>query len=352
MRRRHFDQFRPVCPRCRAGGAGAHPLRVSSASVERDGVVIHGILGCCNRACLLEFPIIDGVPIIVPNVRAFVAASLPQIEARDDLPAEIASLLGDCAGPGTAYDVTRYHLSTYAWDHYAEFDPAEATGVTPGSVVRALARARGLAGAVPAGPRLDLGCSVGRATFELAGDGELVLGLDANFSMLRLAQRVGLRGEMAYARRRVGVVYDARRFAWTPPHAANADFWCCDAAALPFEDGVAAAVSALNLLDCVGSPAGAIAEWRRVLRGDGCLMLSTPYDWSAGATPPEQWLGGHSQRGPGAGAPEPVLRRVLREATPGFEVLGEDAAFPWTVRLHDRSTMAYDLHMIAARAAR
>ena len=69
---------------------------------------------------------------------------------------------------------------------------------------------------------------------------------------------------------------------------------------------------AINVLDCVPDPRALLAECTRVVRGD--LVLATPYDWSANATPFAAWLGGHSQRGDDAGACEPGRPPVPRDA--------------------------------------
>ena len=79
----------------------------------------------------------------------------------------------------------------------------------------------------------------------------------------------------------------------------------------------------------------------------GTVILATPYDWSPSATPVESWLGGHSQRGAHRGASEPVLHALLAEA--GLEVIAEEPHLPWRVRLHERSSVDYDVHLVVAR---
>jgi len=90
-----------------------------------------------------------------------------------------------------------------------------------------------------------------------------------------------------------------------------------------------------------------------VLQEHGKMVMACPYDWSTAATPLEAWLGGHSQRSPTAGSSEAVLRSLL---TPGahpsslgtLKLLAERDGLTWHVRLHDRSTMTYCLHLVAA----
>ncbi len=326
---------------------------------EEGGDVLEGVLRCPRGECQREVPILDGIPILVPQIRAWMGANLLQVYGRDDLPETLESLLGDCCGPGTPFDSNRQHLSSYAWDHYGDLDPQEraAAGAAPGAVVTLLERGLELAGETPAGPRIDAGCSVGRATFELARRcDDLVLGVDLNFAMLRLASRVLRRGTVRYPRRRVGVVYDRRQFAAELPGAERVDFWACDAAALPFAAGTFSLAAGLNLIDCVPSPPATLQSLARVLAPGGRLILTSPYDWSAAATPYEAWLGGHSQRSDARGASEPVIGALLTPgahpaAVPGLRILAEEAALPWRVRLHERSTVEYRVHLLAAEAA-
>jgi ubiquinone/menaquinone biosynthesis C-methylase UbiE len=126
-----------------------------------------------------------------------------------------------------------------------------------------------------------------------------------------------------------------------------ADFWCCDAANLPFAPATFAYAQSINVIDCLSSPHDALAEMARILRPKATAIIATPYDWSTSATPVEQWLGGHSQRGPHHGASEPVLRRMLEEV--GLQIVSEQQSVPWRLRLHDRSTMEYAVHIVTAR---
>jgi SAM-dependent methyltransferase len=208
---------------------------------------------------------------------------------------------------------------------------------------------------VPAGPLCDLGCSVGGTTFALAQrTDQLVLGVDLNLAMLRVAASALYRGVVSYPRKRTGVVYDRRRLEVHFPEAERVDFWACDVAALPFAQKTFALAAALNLLDCVRAPRDLLAEIGRTLLPGGKTVLTSPYDWSPVATPMEAWLGGHSQRGAGRGANEPMLRALL---TPGghpaaigtLELETEQLEVPWHVRLHDRSTVSYRVHLVVAR---
>jgi len=356
LRRRHFEQLQPICPVCRSTGGESFRLNLAFVTREAEHQVIEGALHCSNLLCLREYPIIDGIPILVADIRSYVAENILPLYARTDLGEVTESIIGDCCGPGSAYEVNRQHLSSYAWDHYADWDPAEPAGpVLPGSMVRTLGEGLELAGEVSPGPVLDIGCSVGRGSFELAArTGRLVLGLDLHWAMLRLAGTILRERRVRYSRRRVGLVYDRREFPAKLAGAENVDFWACDAAALPFAPGTFGLAVAMNVLDCIHAPHALLASMGQALQPRGAAVICSPYDWAAGATPVEAWLGGHSQRTPARGASEPVLRELL---TPGarpdsigtLKLAAEKDGLPWHVRLHDRSAMTYRAHLVVAR---
>ena len=320
---------------------------------------MEGTLHCSNRECQREYPIIDGIPLILAGLRDYISGNVLPVLSRGDLHPTTEGLIGDCLGPGSAWDAMRYQLSCYAWEHYSNQDPQEAgSSFRQGTTQELLNRGLELAGDIPAGPRLDVGCSVGGMSFAIADRSQdLVLGVDLNFAMLRLAQQILGSEHVTYPRRRIGGVFDRREFPVSFRNSALVDFWACDATALPFRNSQFALATALNVIDCISAPVNLLQSVSEVLVPDGRLIASTPYDWSAGATPVEAWLGGHSQRGPDAGAAEPVLRRLLTpgahsQSIPGLELMTEVDGLPWTVRLHDRSAMNYLVHVVVAARRR
>jgi SAM-dependent methyltransferase len=361
LRRRHFAAFAPLCPRCVRAGVGSHKLVLAQVAAEQDDDVLAGILHCGNAACRMEYPVIDGIPVIVPELRSLLAERGIELLLRDDLDPALESLLGDAIGPGSWFDTLRQSVSTYAWDSWADLDPAETTAddmPPPGGGRRCLERLLQMAGPVDAMRVIDCGCGGGRTTVALAERqaGALVLGVDLGLSVLRLA-RGAMQGRVRYPRRRIGLVYDRRDFPVRPSGAERVDFWACDALALPFAGGAVDLAVALNLLDCVAEPRQLLAALAALVRTGGRILLSTPYDWSTRATPMETWIGGHSQRAAHEGAAEPFVRTLLTEgahpqSVPGLRLLAEQAGWPWHTRLHERSTVLYRTHLLALEVIR
>ena len=316
-----------------------------------------GILACPNPQCLHEYPVIDGIPILIGDLRSYITQNIISLLKRSDLSSTMESLLGDCCGPGAAFDVQRQHLSTYVCNHYGEFDTdaAAAPDLPCHSVASILSKGIALMGGIPEGPILDLGCSVGRTAFELASRSHnLVLGIDLNFSMLQTAGRIMETRTVTYGRRVGGIVFEPREFPVSFPRMEAVDFWVADVNNLPFTNDSVAMGSSLNLLDCVSTPYDHLRELARVLRPGGSALLSTPYDWSAYATSPESWIGGHSQRSENQGRSAVILRSLFEngghlQAIKGLALEAELDNVPWTLRLHDRSFMTYFAHLLVGR---
>lgn len=345
-----------MCPTCRAVGRAPAGLTLGAVVSERDDDVIEGVLLCSSPACQCEYPIIDGIPIITAEVRAQVAHQLPAIRARGDLSPLLDSLLGDCAGPDSDFIRTRYQLSSYARSHFGDLDP-DRPAPREGSMAALVDTSMALLSRPPGGAWLDVGCSVGRASFELAArTGDLVLGVDLNLAMLAIARRVAHTGQVSHVLRRVGIVYEQRSFAVELERRDRVDFWACDAMALPFADASFDGGVSFNVADCIGSPLAHLMELGRVLRPGAEAALTTPYDWSENVTPVEGWIGGHSQRGPSAGDSATEMRRVLSDRVPaaadtGLRLVAEREAVPWRVYVHERATMHYQVHAVVAQRA-
>jgi SAM-dependent methyltransferase/uncharacterized protein YbaR (Trm112 family) len=352
----HFARLRPVCPVCRPSGQD-HALAINLIEAEAAEDITAGILGCPH--CGAEFPIVDGLPIIVPDVRRYIQDNAFYLLARDDLPPGLESLIGDASGPNTAVDSVRQHLSSYAWDHWADHDPQEdrSAGPTPGAVARTVDAALAmLPASLAEGPILDIGCGGGRSMQALSErTGRTVLGVDVSVSLARLSRRAAVERRVSYPRRRVGLAYDRRSFALPPaPHPGKMDVWICDALTLPFANGTFALASGFNVIDCLNDPRAGLVEIDRTLKPGGAALLSTPFDWSGNVTPPASWLGGHSQRGPHGGSAEAVLDLLLSDGALGVGTLrkiGAAGRVPWHVRLHDRAFMQYQAYLVAARKA-
>ncbi len=356
MKLLHFEKLKPLCPRCLRVSGQHFPLTVGAWLRGAHNDMMEGILLCSNPQCLSEYPVIDGIPLILADLRAYISQNILSIVMRDDLSESIESLIGDCCATSSPFYIRRHHLSTYVYDHYADKDPAEQKNafVSSGSVLKLLYQGLSQIPKRADGPVIDMGCSVGRTAFELARTAEdIVLGVDMNFAMLRLASHALRNGKISYPRKRTGLVFDRREFPLCFEGSEKVDFWACDICALPFADQSFGLALCLNTLDCVHLPYDHMRETERILKSGGKAIFSTPYDWSESATPLESWIGGHSQRSGSRGACEAMLRTLLSKGEENhshqlknLRIVSEINDVPWSVRIHERSVMQYALHML------
>ncbi|OYV34672.1 MAG: hypothetical protein B7Z80_20595 [Rhodospirillales bacterium 20-64-7] len=123
-----------------------------------------------------------------------------------------------------------------------------------------------------------------------------------------------------------------------------------DAQATGFADGQFDLAVAMFVASVVPDPRALLESLAHVTRPGGRILLATPYDWSTRATPMAAWLGGHSQRAPHGGAGEAFLHALIAgetgHAIPGLALCGEEAAWPWQTRLHERSAVSYRTHLV------
>ncbi len=350
MRDSHFAELSPLCPRCRTSLGQANPVEVLVSARRIGDRLVDGILACTNPDCRLEYPVIGGLPALVPDVRAFVQEALFHLLCRDDVSGEVESLLGDAAGAGSGFDAVRQQQSSYGWDHWNDLDPEGGEG--GGAVLACLEAALNQLDQAPSGPVLDLGCAAGRSSFHLADRlGLPVVGMDVNVPLIRIARRVLDDRMVRIPHRRGGVVYDRHEFPVELSSAEKVDFWLGNALSLPFVDGTFGLVAALNVIDCLASPRDGLVEIARVLKPGGVVLIACPFDWSPSVTPMEQWIGGHSQRASHKGAPETALDRLLADGTIGLAPIGPAKDVGWRVRLHDRASVDYQTYVVALRKA-
>lgn len=351
MRLTHFEQLAPICPRCLRRDEVEVPLILGAVVREEPGVIREGTLVCSAPQCGVEYPILDGIPILHADVDEWISANQQDLLQRHDLTPELDGYIGDCLGPGSIFDRSRQFRSSYGYGHFRDLQP-DAPPPSEPSVVSLLDRGveRGL---TIGGAALDIGCSVGRITFELARRGaDLALGVDLNYAMLRMAAEIARTGVVRYPLRRLGLVYDQVEYPVEIAHVDHVDFWAADAALLPFPRDRFSTVTSLNVVDSVAGPHDHLSEIGRSLRPGGEALIAAPYDWNGSVTPVSAWLGGRAQRAFHQGRSEHALTALLtsRMHPVGLELQDELADIPWEVRVHDRSSLRFSTHLVHASA--
>jgi putative 4-mercaptohistidine N1-methyltranferase len=140
---------------------------------------------------------------------------------------------------------------------------------------------------------LDLGCAVGRSTFELAKIARSVIGIDLSQRFIAAARRIQETGRAVIRRIEEGeIATTIERELPNEINRARCSFETGDATALRDDLGEFDLVLAANLIDRVGSPKKLLDAFPRLIRSGGYLILASPYTWLEEFTPKAEWIGG------------------------------------------------------------
>ena len=179
---------------------------------------------------------------------------------------------------------------------------------------------------------LDVGCAVGRGSFELARHGQEVIGLDFSRRFIAAARELQRSGRIAYARTEQGDLATPL-VARLPPSIdrQRVRFLVGDAHRISAKLGTFDVVLAANLIDRLREPMRFLRQLPRVVKPGGRLILTSPYTWSEEFTPRANWLGGMVRDGARI-LTFATLRRVL---LPDFEIMSVKD-LPFLIREHAR----------------
>ena len=199
------------------------------------------------------------------------------------------------------YESERY-LNEYLLFHYGEasdvmawdFGPKEAAGFA----ARCVSECIELSAVGPEARALDLGCAVGRSSFELARYCTEVIGIDASQSFIRAALEIRKHGQIHFDRPEEGML-TSRCKAEVPAEIdrTRVHFEIGDALKLRGTLGDFDVVLAANLLCRLEDPIQLVLKLSQLVRPGGQLILVSPYSWSRDFTPFPKWLGGYEQNG-------------------------------------------------------
>jgi len=182
---------------------------------------------------------------------------------------------------------------------------------------------------------LDLGCAVGRSTFELARTFDSVVGLDYSDAFIDAAEHLRQQRSMEYKRWDTGAHHtrlkasideriDRERIGFVQGDAAN-----LAGAPMVQNNEQYDAILLSNLMCRLSAPAHCLQQFTesdRYLKSGGILVISSPNTWMAQYTDPVNFLDG---------ADSAETLAALGECLPGFELLHEED-LPFMIREHRR----------------
>jgi 5-histidylcysteine sulfoxide synthase/putative 4-mercaptohistidine N1-methyltranferase len=143
---------------------------------------------------------------------------------------------------------------------------------------------------------LDLGCAVGRATFELAKNFDFVNGLDFSARFIRIAFQLQEKGVTRYALVEEGDIVSYHEKQLTDfglEHVKDRiEFFQADATNLKPQFSHYDLILAANLIDRLYDPKKFLTTIHERLNKGGVLVLASPYTWLEEFTNKENWVGG------------------------------------------------------------
>jgi len=148
---------------------------------------------------------------------------------------------------------------------------------------------------------LDVGCAIGRSTFELAREFEEVTGLDFSVRFISLATRLKEEGSFEYAFPVEGELVEYKNICLKDfgleKEVQKVSFWQADACNLKANFKGYDLIFAGNLIDRLYDPKKFLEDLHERLNDKGLLVLTSLYTWTEAVTPREKWLGGFKKDG-------------------------------------------------------
>lgn len=185
---------------------------------------------------------------------------------------------------------------------------------------------------VPGARALELGCSVGRACFELSKFCDQVVGIDFSHSFIQEARRLAEEGTASFSFPDEGELRGHARVELDQEFRRRVvSFEVGDATALRADLGGFDIVLAANLLCRVPDPEAVLRRFPDLVKAGGQLVITSPYTWMEEYTPRERWLGGFMREGQAVRS-LPTLQAALEAS---FELEG-CADMPFLIREHAR----------------
>jgi len=289
-------QEKLACPECTME---AVPLDLEIKE-ERDDDVLEGVLRCptCGNCYFIN----QGVAVVLRKKNL--------------------SVLSDNSGYNS-----RDMLSSYLWSHFSEFygDPNTTDAYKIWSLH--FRETNGCA--------LDIGCSVGRLSFELSKTHSRVIGIDTSLSFIRKARELLVKKRLEFDLTVEGHITEAHSCELDPNwNYHRVDFIVADALALPFPKDLFSTVTSINVLEKLPRPIQHLQEVNKVLRKTNAMFLfSDPFSWDETVSDPESWLGGRTQgkyKGRGLGN----ISRLF---------LGEDGIFDPPLEIREKGNVAWKI---------
>jgi 5-histidylcysteine sulfoxide synthase/putative 4-mercaptohistidine N1-methyltranferase len=185
----------------------------------------------------------------------------------------------------------------------------------------------------PKSRALDIGCSVGRASFELARGFDQVTGLDLTARQIQPGVHLQEQGFTRYPRKEEGELYSYHEIALADigldEMRKKVSLYQADPCNLkPLYTGYDL-VLASNMIDRLYAPGQFLSLIHERINPGGLLVIASPNNWDESITAKENWLGGIRKDGEPYTTHEALLDLLGTHFTP----VGEAIQIPYVLRL-------------------
>jgi SAM-dependent methyltransferase/uncharacterized protein YbaR (Trm112 family) len=310
MIERFVSDLRCVNNSCTKNGLTLESLK------EIGDECIEGFLTC--NVCNSKYPVIQGVPIVLQNFHEYARRRIV-IYGKWITNSKSSGLKDFLRSEGTKihfrtsndlYEENNLLYRTYLNNHNKYYLDDRLLSllkrkIEPDHIYKML----GKKSLNLSGIGLDIGCSFGSSTFELAKRLPLVIGVDLSFSFI-LEARKRIHEKMVK----------------------NVEFIVSDAIKLPFESRFFQSVVALNLVDRV-DPHKLIDSINSCINDNGKLILIDPYHF-VNENSNEQ-------------SSSIQIRKMVEKL--GYKIESKESYIPWILKMNQRSYLFYFVDFIVAK---
>jgi len=304
----------------------ASDLRCVNISCENKVLILESLTGAgdeciegflsCNT-CNSQYPIIQGVPIVLQNFHDYARQRIMTygkwiIDSKSSKLKEFLRSVGTKIHFPTSNDLYEENNSLYKaylynhQNHHLDYRLLSLfrRKIEPDHIYKML----GKKNLNLKGIGLDIGCSIGSSTFELAKRLPFVFGVDLSFSFILKARKI-MHDKMSK----------------------NVEFIVSDAINLPFESRFFQSIIALNLVDRV-DPNKLIVAIDRCINHNGKLILIDPYHF-VNENNNDQF-------------DSIQIRKIIEKL--GYKISSNESHIPWILKMNERSYIFYFVDFIVA----
>jgi len=346
-----------VAARCRGRLSLNSALLAPRDASTDSGEIVEGVVTC--EECEASYPIVCGLVILLPDAWAYVAERrdhLLEVAAAHELPIgpDMLELMTATAAGSTRTVADKYEtaatVNEYLAVHYDDWREALPAEHPFRQFQDGAFREDFYRGAMQLlrphlrEPRVgvDIGCSVGRGTWELGEVCTRAYGIEVAFLSALTARRM-LRG-FPDAPRHYPLRLDGnlvRRRPLDNRTRENVEIMVASAESLPFPDSSIGVTNSWNVIDRLPDPGRALSEQERVTTPGGIFSMTSPYNWETSHTARRNWIGGQDE--------VPTLAAIRGRLAERMDILQEREHLPWIFWLTERYFEVFFSHGLIAR---